>query len=117
MNLSKRHNIISIKDKSEIRFILNYGKKINTKFGPVFLFNVANDNNKKAAVLLKKNIGKAHYRNYIKRLLRVYIIKKIILFKTYNRVIFLYRSKSRISNHLDIFSEYDKRLNKICNSN
>jgi len=116
MNLSKQHKIISITDKEEITYVLSHGKRINTRFGPIFLSNIVNDSQLKFAVLLKKNIGKAFYRNYIKRLLRVYIVKKITLFKSYNRVIFLYKCRTKLASHNLLFSEYDTRLQDIHNS-
>ncbi len=116
MNLSKRHKLFSIKDKYEIKFILENGKRINTKFGPVFLLFEKTKDDRKSCILLKKNIGKAFYRNYIKRILRVYIVNKITLFNSYNRVIFLYRDRSRIKKSKVIFAEYDRHLNFLSNS-
>ena len=91
MNLSKLPKIFSLSNKKEISVIFSNGKKINTKFGPVYFYSVKEDANNRIAILIKKKIGRAYYRNYIKRTIRFYIRSEITLLGKYNRVIFLYR--------------------------
>ncbi|APF20964.1 ribonuclease P protein component [Caldithrix abyssi] len=94
MNLSRRHNIVSIRQTNEIKEVLDNSKKVYHKYGIIFL-NKSKDVREKlrAAVLVKKNCGSAVRRNYIKRIGRNFIVRNITLFKKYNRVIFLFLSK------------------------
>lgn len=93
MNLSKRHNIKSLKKNDEIKYVLNNGKKLYTKFGIIFLLNIKADQQRKAAVLLKKSTGNSVKRNYIKRILRQILTDYFLLFNSYNRVIIMYQSQ------------------------
>jgi ribonuclease P protein component len=109
MNLSKQPKTCSLSNKSDISVILSNGKKINTKFGPVYFFCVTEDADNKIAILIKKKIGKAYYRNYIKRTIRFYIRSEITLLKKYNRVIFLYRYLKPIK-YEQLKKEYNFKL-------
>lgn len=109
MNLSSQHNFTSLSNKEEISYILNRGKKIYTRFGLIFYLNMKDVLGKKIAILIKKNIGKAHHRNYIKRIIRHFIKSDITLLSKYNRVIFLYRFKGKVK-YKDLQEEY---LNKL----
>ncbi|RQV96920.1 MAG: ribonuclease P protein component [Calditrichaeota bacterium] len=95
MNLSKKHNLKTINRKDEIKKILESGKRIYTKYGPIFLYSSNEDKIKKTAILIKKSIGSAVKRNYIKRIFRNLIVNFIINSKSYNRVIFIYNHKNK----------------------
>lgn len=110
MNLSSPLNCSSLRKKNEITFVIKNGKKIKTKIGPVFLYNDFEERKNKAAILVKKNIGKAHFRNYIKRIIRYYIRSEVTLFEEFNRVIFLYVSSEKKVKYSQIKSTYDKAL-------
>lgn len=112
MNLSNRPNILSLSDRSEISVIFSSGHKVFTKFGPVYFYRIEKDTCNRAAVLVKKRIGNACYRNYIKRILRFYIRSQITLLGKYNRVIFLYRRIEK-TKYDDVKKEYDSKLFKI----
>ena len=109
MNLSKRLNITSLADKNEISIIFRNGKKVSTKFGPVYFYSNKSVKNIKVAVLLKKSIGNACYRNYVKRIVRYYINSDFTLLKKYNRVIFLYSSTVPIK-YTKLKDEYNSRF-------
>ena len=113
MNLSKQLKICSLANKNEFSVIFSDGKRLNTMFGPVYFYNVEKDSNNKIAILIKKNIGKAYYRNYIKRIIRFYIRSEITLLDKYNRVIFLYRYLRPIK-YYQLKNEYNFKIkNKI----
>ena len=112
MNLSSQHNLQSIADKKEISVILKYGTKYSTCYGPVFFYNNKKCKKNKVGILVKKNIGKAFYRNYIKRVLRFYIRTELTLFKDFNRVIFIYRNNVK-TNFNKISSEYNLKLRRL----
>ena len=116
MNLSKQPKVYSLADKNEISVIFSDGKRLNTKFGPVYFYNVENDSNNKIAILIKKKIGKAYYRNYIKRIIRFYIRSEITLLEKYNRVIFLYRYIGSIK-YYQLKKEYNFKLKNISSLN
>ncbi|KAA3609836.1 MAG: ribonuclease P protein component [Calditrichaeota bacterium] len=109
MNLSKQPNICSLSNKEEISVILSNGKKVNTKFGPVYFYSVQEDTRNRIAILLKKKIGKAYYRNYIKRTIRFYIRSEITLLGKYNRVIFLYRYMGPVK-YYQLKNEYNFKI-------
>ena len=96
MNISRTLNISSINKKDEIGRVLNSGKKVYTKLGLIFLASDDLDASLKAAFLIKKNCGSAVKRNYIKRILRHFVRECYKLFKSYNRIIFLYRYKGDV---------------------
>ena len=109
MNLIKQLNLTSLSDKNEISVILKYGTKKETRFGPVFFYNFKKSKDSRIAILVKKSIGKAYYRNYIKRIIRYYIRTDFTLLKKYNRVIFLYRFKEKIRFN-KLKDEYTEKL-------
>ena len=96
MNISSPLNCSVLTDKDEIAVVLKNGRKIKSDLGTIYLYNFKNEPLKKAAIFVKKNIGKAYYRNYIKRIIRFYIRSSFTLFKDYNRVIFFYNCKEKI---------------------
>ncbi len=110
MNLSKHPKIFSLSNKEEISVIFKNGKKVNTRFGPIYFYSIDEDANNRIAILIKKKIGKAYYRNYIKRTIRFYIRSQITLLGKYNRVIFLYRYLEPIK-YEQLKIEYNYRLN------
>ncbi len=112
MNLSNQPKIYSLSNKKEISVIFSNGERINTKFGPIYLYSVNDDAKNRIAILIKKKIGKAYYRNYIKRRIRFYISSEITLLENYNRVIFLYRYLKPIK-YDDLKNEYNLRLKNI----
>ncbi|MCB0282757.1 MAG: ribonuclease P protein component, partial [Calditrichaeota bacterium] len=85
-----------------------YGKKRSTSFGPVFFYSDSGSDIK-IAILIKKSIGKAYYRNYIKRIIRFYIRTDFTLLEKYNRVIFLYKNTENIT-YKNLKNEYLKKL-------
>jgi len=96
MNISSPLNCSVLTHKDEIASVLKNGKKIRSDLGTIYLFNLKEAPVKKMAIFVKKNIGKAHYRNYIKRIIRFYIRSNFTLFNNYNRVIFFYNYKEKI---------------------
>ena len=100
MNISRTLKISSISKKDEIGRVLNSGKKVYTKVGLIFLASDMQDESLKVAFLIKKNCGSAVKRNYIKRILRHFVREFYNLFKSHNRIIFLYRYKGDVDYNL-----------------
>ncbi len=111
MNLSKQLKFSSLSSKQEISNIFEKGKKLKSKIGPIYFYNDNNSIETKFAILVKKNIGKANYRNYIKRIIRFYIRTHAALFENFNRVIFLYNNQNQIK-YNSLSHDYDLVLNK-----
>jgi len=112
MNISNRHKIIILKDRSEINLVFKKGRKVATRFGPVFLYNARDDQNyKKVAILLKKSIGTAVKRNYVKRIIRTFIRENRSFFEENNRIIFIYSSKEPVNYKL-LKQEYRRTLQR-----
>jgi len=109
MNISKRHKILSIKNKDEINLVLNNGRKNKTHYGPVFVYNDSDELNKKMAVLVKKNIGSAVKRNYVKRIVRRFICKFPLVLEENNRIIFIYTNSKPVT-YSELESEYRRVL-------
>ena len=109
MNLFAQHKIVTIKKNTEIKELLSTGKKINTKYGVFFLGNKRKDERIKFAVLIKKSVGKAVWRNYCKRIIRAYIRNRIDNFLENRQVIFLYTYDGKINYKL-LEEEFDKKL-------
>lgn len=97
MNLSNPLKCSVLTNKNEISVVLKNGTKIKSEIGNLYFFNDEKEPFKKAAIFVKKNIGKAFYRNYIKRIIRFYIRSDFTLFEKYNRVIFFYNYRKRIN--------------------
>ena len=97
MNISRRHKIKTINKKDEIKYILNNGKKIYTKLGPIFLYLSKENSFSKTAILLKRNCGTAVKRNYIKRIFKNYIKDVFSNSEKYNRLIFIYGYKNKVN--------------------
>ena len=76
MNLSRTPKISSLKNSDEIQDLLATGEKVYSKYGLIFFKNEFKDSNSAAAILVKKKIGNAVKRNYIKKPLNVINNKK-----------------------------------------
>ena len=109
MNLFAQHKIETIKKNTEIKELLSTGKKINTKYGIFFLGNKRKDDRIKFAVLIKKSVGKAVWRNYCKRIIRAYIRNRSDNFLEKSQVIFIYTYNGKINYKL-LEEEFDKKL-------
>ena len=96
MNISRRHNISSLKKKNEIDLVFKYGEKKHTKLGPVFLHNDRNNEMRKVAVLVKKHVGSSVNRNYIKRIIRYFITHHSFILDNHNRIIFLFNRRKPV---------------------
>ena len=96
MNLSNPLNCSIFTNKNEISVVLKNGKKIKSDIGTIYFFNDEKEQFKKVAIFVKKNIGKAFYRNYIKRIIKFYIRSNFTLLDKYNRVIFFYNYREKI---------------------
>lgn len=112
MNLSSQLKYSSLSSTQEISKLLNNGKKVKSEIGPIYFFYDKNKQGKKFAILIKKNIGKAYYRNYIKRIIRFYIRTNVTLFENFNRVIFLYNYKIKKIDYTFLKKRYDRSLYK-----
>ncbi len=112
MNISKQLNYISLNSKKEIAKVFKNGKKVKSEIGPVYLFNESKSRNIKFAVLIKRDVGKACYRNYIKRIIRFYIRTNETLFENFNRVVFLYNYTKKKIDYSVLKNNYDKSFNK-----
>lgn len=113
MNISSLHNIKTLKKRIEIKAVLDNGKKISTKYGLIFLHSDEKDVTKKAAVLLKKSVGSAVKRNYIKRILRSIIRNHHeLIFNNCNRVVFIYNYRGDSAFSL-IEKEYLSKLTQV----
>lgn len=109
MNISVRHNIFSLKRKNDIEKLLANGLKKHTRYG-VFFFDLdqkIKNGPVEFAVLIKKNVGKAIWRNYCKRIVREYVRKHNAFFKNFQKVIFLYNYEGKINYNL-----LEKELNE-----
>jgi ribonuclease P protein component len=112
MNIHDQHKIISIKKNTEIKKILATGKRIQTKYGIFFIKQNKTDNKMNFAVLIKKSVGNAVWRNYCKRIVRAYIRNKINLFPQNSKCLFLYTYEDKINYQL-LEEELDKKLNTL----
>lgn len=98
MNISSRHNIVSLKKKDEIDHVFKKGIKYRTRYGPVFIYKSREyENGTKVAILLKKSVGTAVRRNYIKRIIRHFVVCNFRIIKGFDRLIFLYNSREQVS--------------------
>ena len=110
MNISSLHKIKTLKKRNEIKAVLDKGKKIKTKYGLIFLYKNVDGKEKKAAILLKKSVGSAVRRNYIKRILRAIIrSNNDLFFNNCNRVVIIYNYKGKDALAL-IEEEYVKKI-------
>lgn len=106
MNLNRKHRISTISNRQEIRHILDSGRRTFVKhIGVLFVFQENSDINKKAAILIKKSIGCAAKRNYVKRIFRHFIREHFDRFGRFNRVILIYNGKSDLN-----YNELKERL-------
>ena len=101
-----------IKKNIEIKKILLTGRKIHTKYGIFFIDHTNTDNRVNFAVLIKKNVGNAVWRNYCKRIVRAYVRKKYDLFTQYSKFLFLYTYDAKINYNL-LEKEFDKKLDTL----
>lgn len=109
MNLSDPHKIVIIKKNTEIKKILATGKRIQTKYGIFFIQLNNTEDRMNFAVLIKKSVGNAVWRNYCKRIVRTYIRSKNNLFPKKCKCLFLYTYEDKINYHL-LEEEFDKKL-------
>jgi len=109
MNLRDQHKVITIKKNSEIKEILSNGTKIYTKYGIFFIGHKKTDNLINFAVLIKKSVGKAVWRNYCKRIVRAYVKNNIDIFPDKRQIIFLYTHEGKIEYKI-LEEEFDKKL-------
>ncbi len=93
MNITSRHKIRTLKKRPEIETVLRKGKKIRTMYGPVFLSDGDSDVTK-VAILLKKTVGGAVQRNYIKRVFRHAIRELHFEVIKFNRIVFIFNSNN-----------------------
>jgi ribonuclease P protein component len=112
MNISVRPKIISIKKNSEIRSLLEKGKKIYTKYGIFFLSREESASVIAFAVLIKKSVGNAVLRNYCKRIVRVYIRSYFQKFLVFRKIVFLYNFQGKVSFD-DLTQEFNNKLESL----
>ena len=112
MSLSVRPKIVTIKNKTELRNILDNGKKIYTKYGIFFLNQTQPAPVISFAVLIKKSVGNAVWRNYCKRIVRVYLRDHFSKFLVFKKIVFLYNFQGKV-NHDELTREFDKRLKAL----
>ena len=110
MSLSVPHKIESIKKNNDIKNLMLEGDKIFTKYGIFFLNRDIKNNTFEFAVLIKKSVGKAVWRNYCKRLVREYMRAHIQIFTRYNNILFIYNYKGKIVG-IEIIS-FSKKVSK-----
>jgi len=99
MNLSKTPKVVSINKKEEIQQIINQGTKVSTGLGPIFFYQHEPSTINKIAILLKKNIGTAVRRNYIKRILREIIRENNHIFNRFNRIVIIFSKRDNVNYH------------------
>jgi len=109
MNSFAQPKIVTIKKNTEIKDLLSTGKKINTKYGLFFIGSKGKNNQIHFAVLIKKSVGKAVWRNYCKRIVRAYIRNRTDNFFENRQIIFLYTYDGKIKYNL-LEEEFDKKL-------
>jgi len=112
MNLRDPHKIVIIKKNNDIKKILATGKRLQTKYGIFFIQKNESDNRINFAVLIKKSVGNAVWRNYCKRIVRAYIKSKINLFPQNSKCIFLYTYEDKVTYQL-LEEELDKKLKNL----
>ena len=112
MNLSAQHKIITLKKNADIEEVLSHGKKVHTKHGLFFLYSLRMENQRGFAVLIKKRIGNAVWRNYCKRIVREYVRNRIMSLNKYQKIIFLYTYEGKV-NYSNLEKEFDKKLKAI----
>ncbi len=99
MNISKTHKISTIKQREEIKYVLENSRKIYTRLGIIFLQRSEKNDEMKIAILVKKSCGSAVKRNYIKRIIRHFTLDHYQYLKRFNRIIFLYNYRENIDYH------------------
>ena len=109
MNLHDHPKIVTIKKNTEIKEILSSGKRIHTQYGIFFLGKKSTDKRINFAVLIKKSVGNAVWRNYCKRIVRSYIRNNIEILPENSQVIFLYTYSGKI-NYTLLEKEFYKKL-------
>lgn len=85
------------------------GEKIFTKYGLFFFNSKGQSDNLRFAVLIKKNVGKAFWRNYCKRIVRSYARNRLKQLLQFQQVIFLFTYTGKVK-YRYLEEEFDKRL-------
>lgn len=111
MNITKTHNIVTLSNKKEIQSVLLQGQKVYTKFGLIFLYKKDDNKLTKIGILIKKKSGNAVKRNYIKRIIKQFIRNEYKIICTYNKIVFLYNYKDKVS-YNDLHVSYINALNQ-----
>jgi ribonuclease P protein component len=109
MNSHVPPKITIIKKNTEIKEILARGKKIPTKYGVFFIDHQSNLSGLRVAVLIKKSVGQAVWRNYCKRIVRSYFRNKLRHYISKGQVIFVYSFAGKTS-YRNLEEEFDKKL-------
>jgi ribonuclease P protein component len=109
MSIHVRPKVVTLKKNTEIKDLLDNGKKIYTKYGIFFLSQEKSLSVFSFAVLIKKSVGNAVWRNYCKRIVRVYIREHISKFLVFKRIVFLYNFQGKVKFD-ELTQEFDKRL-------
>lgn len=99
MNLLKTPRTVSINKREEIEQIINKGVRVSTSLGPIFLYQDKPGTINKVAILVKKNIGSAVKRNYIKRIIREIIRENHHIFKRFNRMVIIFNKRCEVNYH------------------
>ena len=118
MNISKTLNITTLSNKDEIQIIFKKGQKIYNKFGLLFLYSNKRKL-RKVGILIKKQSGNAIQRNYIKRIIKQFVRNQYSAFCAYEKIIFLYNYKGKISykelndTYLKSIENYERNITSI----
>jgi len=111
MNLSSQHNILSLKNSTEIKDLLAHGRKVFNRYGIIFINEGTHYPDTRAAILIKKKVGNAVKRNYVKRIIRHFIREQGAMLLKYKRSTFLYLYQGTVC-YNDLAAEYLKVLKK-----
>jgi ribonuclease P protein component len=104
MNTPTRHKGIDPTNSSNLE-----GKKIRTKYGYLNLSNNPLLPVFKLRIIIRKGVGNAVYRNYIKRIIREYMRIKRSELMRFNDCVFFYQYKTKI-NYIDLQNELDVKI-------
>lgn len=108
MSTSVQPRLKVIKKRNEIKEILQKGRRVKTNYGNFYLMR-GDQNIKRMAVLIKKQVGNAVQRNYCKRIVREYIRRSTGVFGSYHDIIFLYNFQGAVS-YREIYADFSDCL-------